>query len=535
MLILGKIVADFRTQLNSKILATEEACSIESILTDDGDTIPNGNYFFTIDGDSSQKEHIMATLTAKVGGGADLTNIKSISRLGVDSVGVVREHRVGATITVTDWAIMKAILNLLDGTSDFDADVPLGYDGNPILVAGSNKFATVKYVDDTAIAGSPKATEATFGLTRLSKAAADPVTPIAVGDNDDRVPTQTENDALPGTSGTPSTTNKFVTENDTSNYSTITAGTISFTAGTKTIGDSGSGFVTSNFRAGDSIVVSGSASNNGTFTIVSVAAGAIVVAESLTGELAGASVTITTVTANKVYRLKSNGKIDATKLEGDLPAISGANLTGVLASNLDKYSGLGEATTNKTRWNYQLPFSSFSHSNAAITSYTFYATRTVSSSNNYSAAAVYNGQFTPLYFATKNFAVEFFMKLNSTGTNTVKAGFNDLQGFYGAYNETTYDCAEFSIAPDGKLYSHVANGTNSTVTEITGITLTSWNRYRIEVDAAGECRFYVNGVLKDTRTTNVPNGNLVNFGLGGSGSATNLVDTISLPEFSVAI
>ena len=35
--------------------------------------------------------------------------------------------------------------------------------------------------------------------------------PILVGDNDPRIPTQDENDAMVGTSGTPSSSNKFVT------------------------------------------------------------------------------------------------------------------------------------------------------------------------------------------------------------------------------------------------------------------------------------------------------------------------------------
>lgn len=121
------------------------------------------------------------------------------------------------------------------------------------------------------------------------------------------IPYHAEKLAFVGTSGTPSTTNKFETENDTSNGATQTSTTISFTASTKTIADSGSGFVTSNFRAGDSVVVSGTASNNGTYTMVSVAAGAIVVAETLVNESAGASMTLATAVNNKLIRATSAG------------------------------------------------------------------------------------------------------------------------------------------------------------------------------------------------------------------------------------
>jgi len=58
--------------------------------------------------------------------------------------------------------------------------------------------------------GSPLATNLVQGITALTVAAADPALPKAVGDNDPRVPTQAENDALVGT-GTPSSSNKYVT------------------------------------------------------------------------------------------------------------------------------------------------------------------------------------------------------------------------------------------------------------------------------------------------------------------------------------
>lgn len=46
-------------------------------------------------------------------------------------------------------------------------------------------------------------------------------TPVAVGDNDTRLPTQGENDALVGTSGTPSSTNKYVTNDDTTGTGSV--------------------------------------------------------------------------------------------------------------------------------------------------------------------------------------------------------------------------------------------------------------------------------------------------------------------------
>jgi hypothetical protein len=70
-----------------------------------------------------------------------------------------------------------------------------------------------------------------------------------------------------------------------------TAATIAFVAGTKKITDSANGLAI--FKAGDLIPVTGSASNNGVYTVVTGnVAGEIVVAEALADEAAGASVSI---------------------------------------------------------------------------------------------------------------------------------------------------------------------------------------------------------------------------------------------------
>ncbi len=63
-------------------------------------------------------------------------------------------------------------------------------------------------------AGVSAATTAKLGSVKMSVVPVDAASPIAVGDNDTRVPSQSENDALTGTSGTPSSTNEYVTRVD---------------------------------------------------------------------------------------------------------------------------------------------------------------------------------------------------------------------------------------------------------------------------------------------------------------------------------
>lgn len=68
-----------------------------------------------------------------------------------------------------------------------------------------------EYIDNIAISGSPVATTTTLGISKASVAPVSPGAPIFAGDNDPRIPTQGENDAMAGTVGTPSSTNKYVT------------------------------------------------------------------------------------------------------------------------------------------------------------------------------------------------------------------------------------------------------------------------------------------------------------------------------------
>jgi hypothetical protein len=69
-------------------------------------------------------------------------------------------------------------------------------------------------------ASASNASTTVKGIAKLSTAPADAENPIAVGNNDPRVPTTDENDALAGTSGSPSSSNKYVTADDVTEANT---------------------------------------------------------------------------------------------------------------------------------------------------------------------------------------------------------------------------------------------------------------------------------------------------------------------------
>lgn len=205
---LAKIIADFQTSLATTIAIGGVSGTLVSNTDDDGGTLPNGRYFFTIDGGNAFKEHISCTLTGK-----EMTDIYSVSRQGVETSGAVKSHRVGATIIITDFAHIKKLNDLLDGTTGLDSDNPLKYDADP-SITNDAELATKKYMDALANAGNPDASESAKGIAKLSVAPASPTDPIAVGTNDGRIPTADQKAALTGT-GVPSSSNKFVTANDT--------------------------------------------------------------------------------------------------------------------------------------------------------------------------------------------------------------------------------------------------------------------------------------------------------------------------------
>lgn len=137
---LGTILADFTTALSTDIVVGGTTATLSSATDDDGVALPSGRYFFTLDGSNSSKEHISCDLV-----GTTLTNIKSLSRQGVETTGVVRKHRIGTSVSLTDFGHIKFINDLISGATSLNASAPLGYDAAPSALSG-NQLATVTYV-----------------------------------------------------------------------------------------------------------------------------------------------------------------------------------------------------------------------------------------------------------------------------------------------------------------------------------------------------------------------------------------------------
>lgn len=235
----------------------------------------------------------------------------------------------------TDADVPATVNNIIKGIAQ-----GTGTTGNPItngvLLYGidSNQSGLIAggiyYFGNT-----PGQLSATPGTTEVTAGQAISATQILFYAQFNQQLTEDQQDALAGASGGPSSTNLYETQNDTSNGSTKTDITIAFVnSNPDTITDSGNGFVTAGFLQGQSIIITGSASNNGTFTIASVAAGTLtlIATDSLVAEGAGATVTIATAINNKLIRATSAGqvpptiKVDATNgLTGIVPVDKGGS------------------------------------------------------------------------------------------------------------------------------------------------------------------------------------------------------------------
>jgi len=167
-----KLLADFRTSLSAKISAGGTSGSIQNNLDDDGVILPTGSYYFTLDADNAQKEHIRATLTAK-----NLTDIYSVSRQGVETSGTVREHRIGATVSITDFAHILVHNKILNGDEALVNKISYATD---LTFTDDKELVPKKYVDDIAIAGAPDSTVAVKGIVLMSSAPTVPTAPTAL-------------------------------------------------------------------------------------------------------------------------------------------------------------------------------------------------------------------------------------------------------------------------------------------------------------------------------------------------------------------
>ena len=225
-----KIIADFQTRLSAQITAGGTSGIISNNFDSDGNVLPDGYYFFTLDGNNSLKEYIYCLKT-----GTALTNIYSVSCQGVKVSGTKRTHRYAALVGLTNFAQLKLLNDIMSGTDTLDATTPLKYDATA-TISNDKHIATKAYADAkyAVISACAKASATVLGIALMSVVPASAPSPIAVGTLDPRIPTQDENNAMAGSYGSPSGANVFVTADNSARLNNVDLSTDQTVAGVKT-------------------------------------------------------------------------------------------------------------------------------------------------------------------------------------------------------------------------------------------------------------------------------------------------------------
>jgi len=254
-----------------------------------------------------------------------------------------------------------------------------------------------------------------------------------------------------------------------------------------------------------------------------------------------------TPTADKIVMASSTGKIADGWL--NLTDTQATDLTdGGLTDSLHQhlYQGIGDATVTKTYWTFSFPFylaelytvTAQTNENNGGWIQTAPTSDTANSSITDAALWFNQADNSALNFnTTQGVAVEIGVRFYaSTAGEQGGFGLSSLLAPFNDYVDQTADACAFTYSGD-TVYAHTSNaGVGHTEEAITGITLTNTlNTYRIEFNPTVNCKFYVNGVLKTTITTNLPDGATpINFGWGSSGTTNNnYINRLTTPFFYV--
>lgn len=171
-------------------------------------------------GSGTNEEQISFTgVTQNANGTATLTGVYTVLTISpyTETSGLAQSHSGGVTFVISNTAgFYNTFANRLDdetidGTWTFSTEAPF----IPTETSSdTTQAASIGYVNAIAIQGVADASTTVKGASKLSAAPTSATDPIAVGDNDTRVPTQNENNALVGnnTDIAVGTGNKYVTQ-----------------------------------------------------------------------------------------------------------------------------------------------------------------------------------------------------------------------------------------------------------------------------------------------------------------------------------
>lgn len=233
--------------------------------------------------------------------------------------------------------------------------------------------------------------------------------------------------------------------------------------------------------------------------------------------------------ANNIVKLDASAK---------LPAVDGSALT-----NIESYS---PNTMGVTSYFTQiLPM--VTTSSTTISGWTLASTGTMSVTQNGAGAGVSmagsggSGDFTATtgwlggysVADSKIIRLSFAAKVNDLSDRKGWGLVVTAANIHTAQTDTTNGEIRF-ILNGSTLYAQNANGTTATSTDVSsGITMTNFNTYTIIFDPGVDIKYYINGVLKATHTTNLPTSGTLLIAYGANTNTRTV--TTTPPVVSVEI
>lgn len=196
----------------SGVVVGATSITLTSLVDIYGNVLTMANFgaigYITLEPDTSNAEAATFTgVTANANGTYTLTGVKTLLAVSpyTATSGLVRNHSGGTKVVVTDniafWNTFPNKNNdeTILGKYTFPGDnTNRPANSTDIDTATATHLVTFGQLARTTITGSVAASTTTLGGVKLSTNPVSATSPIVVGDNDTRVPTQSENDALVG-------------------------------------------------------------------------------------------------------------------------------------------------------------------------------------------------------------------------------------------------------------------------------------------------------------------------------------------------
>lgn len=189
-----KVITNYKTTLSASMTSSQNTVPVSSLLTTDGHTITAADFdsvaYLVIEPGAANMEIVKVT---GVSGSSFTGAVRGLAFYGGTETAVSanqKAHQAGSAVIMTNAHYYFDKMMDLDsnetvtGIKTFTAPNYPKMDDVSTPPVDDEEFATKKYADDLAIAGSPKATETVYGIAKLSSAAADPTAPVVVNNEE---------------------------------------------------------------------------------------------------------------------------------------------------------------------------------------------------------------------------------------------------------------------------------------------------------------------------------------------------------------